>query len=125
MQLNDYEINNIEDIEDLLVKQQDEEFDLVSKHLTVESEARVAFQRQKSQMEALQLLDRLKVASSQVARQQRRQNRHMQKALKVSSRQRERVSVFFFFCFFFLLFFRDFDRWLHVSDLFLLCHHQK
>jgi hypothetical protein len=89
--LNDFEINNIEDLEDLLIQQKDEEFGLVSKHLTVEAEARVGFQKQKSQMEALQLLDRLKGVSSQMARQQRRHNRHLDKAQKASSRQRERV----------------------------------
>jgi hypothetical protein len=68
-------------------------FDIVSHHLVIESQSRVAFQKQKPRLEATQLLDRLNVATTQVARHQRRTARHLEKAQKGASRQREKGKI--------------------------------
>ncbi|KAJ3301175.1 hypothetical protein HDU76_005823, partial [Blyttiomyces sp. JEL0837] len=87
---NDMDIDNAEEMEDLVAQHKLEEFELLTKHAAAQIEANLELERQKSQLEALQAVEKKKSARSQFQRAQRRQVKTMMKAQKVASRAREK-----------------------------------
>ncbi|KAJ3412700.1 hypothetical protein HDV05_000328 [Chytridiales sp. JEL 0842] len=92
-EFNDLDIANMEEIEDLLAFQKEEEFTMVAKHITLESEAGSAFNKQKNTLEAHQLLSRQKENAMQKMRAERRQAKQVSKVNRVALKQRERAYV--------------------------------
>ncbi|KAJ3238831.1 hypothetical protein HDU81_007031 [Chytriomyces hyalinus] len=92
-EINDLEISNMEELEDILVNQRAEEFNLMARHALVESDMMKALERQKGSLEASQLIERQKAIKASLQRAQKKKNAQMLKAQAVASRNREKALV--------------------------------
>ncbi|KAI8608983.1 adenylate and guanylate cyclase catalytic domain-containing protein [Chytriomyces sp. MP71] len=90
-ELNDLELNNMEEIEDITTQQRQEEFELLGRQQLVESEIETTLTRQKSNLEANQLLDKQKVVKASLQRAQRKQAKALAKAQRLADRNREKT----------------------------------
>ncbi|KAJ3412698.1 Guanylate cyclase 2G [Chytridiales sp. JEL 0842] len=88
-EVNDLEIAHMEDLEDLLAIQKQEEFDLLTTQSLEEAASLSSFEKQKSQMIALQVAERQKSESVHITRQQKRQEKLQAKARRAAARNRE------------------------------------
>jgi hypothetical protein len=91
-QTSELEISQAEEMEDLLVAQKVEEFELLNKQGLAETEVAIAIENQRSEIETAQLFEKQKMAREQMQRAQRKQQSLLSKQQKAAVRARERVS---------------------------------
>ena len=85
-------------MEELLVKQKQEEFEVTAKQALAEGEVAIAIENQRSEIETTQLFEKQKIAREQMQRAQRKQAKTLSKQQKMAARAREKViSTIFFF----------------------------
>ncbi|KAJ3067760.1 Retinal guanylyl cyclase 2 [Podochytrium sp. JEL0797] len=92
-EINDLEINGMEETEDILTHHRVEEFELVSKHATIESEMASTLEQQKFILEANQLTEKQKTIKAQLQRTQRKQATAVAKAQRAAARAREKALI--------------------------------
>ncbi|KAJ3408504.1 Retinal guanylyl cyclase 2, partial [Chytriomyces hyalinus] len=92
-EVNDLEISNMEELEDILVNQRAEEFNLVARHTLVETDMMKSLDRQRGALEASHLIEKQKVAKAVLQRAQKNKNLQLLKAEKLASRNREKALV--------------------------------
>ena len=80
-------------MEELLVKQKQEEFELTAKQALAEGEVAIAIENQRSEIETAQLFEKQKMAREQMQRAQKRQAASLSKQQKVAARNREKVKL--------------------------------
>ena len=88
-------------MEELLVKQKQEEFEVTAKQALAEGEVAIAIENQRSEIETAQLFEKQKMAREQMQRVQRKQAATLNKQQKSAVRAREKVTPpldFFFNC---------------------------
>ncbi|KAJ3238990.1 hypothetical protein HDU78_003090 [Chytriomyces hyalinus] len=90
-EVNDLEISNMEELEDILVNQRAEEFNLVARHTLVETDMMKSLDRQRGALEASHLIEKQKIAKAVLQRAQKKKNVQLLKAEKMASRNREKV----------------------------------
>ena len=93
-QTSELEISQAEEMEDLLVSQKVEEFELLNKQGLAETEVAIAIENQRSEIETSQLFEKQKMAREQMQRAQRKQQALLSKQQKAAVRARERVTIF-------------------------------
>ena len=82
----------MEEIEEIQAQQREEEIEVLAKQVIVESENAMAFERQRVQVESVQILEKQRQARIQVQRAQRRNALALEKAQIAASRNREKVN---------------------------------
>ena len=93
LELNDIDISNSEEIEEMYAQHKSEEIDLLAQQTLTEAENEAVFEKQRNQLELLQITEKQKLAKVQIQRSQRRQAKALAKAQRAAIRNREKVKI--------------------------------
>ncbi|KAJ3398533.1 Nitrogen permease reactivator protein [Chytriomyces hyalinus] len=92
-EINDLDINNQEDIEDIITQQRREEFELLAKHQSIESDMNSALGYERCKLEANQLTEKQKIYKASLQRSQRKQANSLAKVQRIAARIREKALI--------------------------------
>ncbi|KAI8851794.1 adenylate and guanylate cyclase catalytic domain-containing protein [Chytridium lagenaria] len=92
-QLNDFDISACEDIEELMGKARQDEFNLNQKQSFEEKEAESEIEKQRLFLNKSRLLENQKTTKTQIMRQQRKQEKTMNKANRAAIKNREKTMI--------------------------------